>query len=78
MTRTNNTKRRCILVRENQAGVSAEVGHQIAKSQKNKVIWMYNKKEKTTGFVAYSVYVRDLWFASAEVRRQIALFLPVV
>ena len=35
-------------------------------------IWMHNKKEKTTGVVAYLLYVRIPWIVSAEVRRQIA------
>ena len=41
-------------------------------------IWMHDEKEKPTGFVAYFVYVRDLWVASDNVRRQIAHFSPVV
>ena len=36
---------------------------------KNCDILMHSKKEKTTGFVAYLLYVRDLWFVSAEARR---------
>ena len=68
-------------------GVSDEVRRQIARCvlrmfalcsfvvlTQKRDIWMHDAKEKPTGVVAYLAYVRILWVASAEVRRQIARF----